>query len=117
MTNIRKTARQRKKQRGTFHRWAFYQLRQFISYKAEREGIPVIFIDPAFTSQACSACGSLGIRNGQSFHCPICSFQTNADINASLNIQRVAFNRLIVAGDLTVKGANAQLRPSPVTIS
>lgn len=74
-------------------------------------------VEPAYTSQVCSSCGSLGIRNGQSFHCSTCSFQADADFNASLNIRRVAFNQPIVAGDLTVKGANAQLRPSSATIS
>lgn len=117
LTNIRKTARQRKKQRGIFHRWAFYQLRQFISYKAQRKGIPIVLVEPVFTSQVCSSCGNLGIRSGQTFHCPICSFQADADFNASRNIQRVAFNQPIVAGDLTVKTVNAGLRPSPVTIS
>lgn len=117
LTNIRKTARQRNKQRKVFHRWAFNQLRQFISYKAQREGIPVILVEPAYTSQTCSSCDNLGIRNGQNFHCSFCSFQADADFNASLNIQKVAFNQPIVAGVLTVKGVNAQLRPSPVTIS
>ena len=102
LTHIRRTARQRKAQRGTFHRWAFNQLRQFIVYKAQREGIPVILVRPAYTSQTCSFCGNFSIRNGQSFHCPLCSFQTDADFNASLNIQRVAFNQPIVTSNLSV---------------
>jgi putative transposase len=117
LKNIRKTARQRKKQRGIFNRWAFNQLRNFISYKAQRQGIPMMLVEPAYTSKTCSSCGNLGIRNGQIFHCSSCSFQADADFNASRNIQRVAFNQPIVAGVLTVKGADAQLRPSPVTIS
>ena len=115
LRHIRKTARQRKAQRGIFHRWAFNQLRQFISYKAQKEGIPVILVEPAYTSQTCSSCGSLGIRNGQSFHCPSCSFQADADFNASCNIRRAAVNQPIVASVLTVKSALAQLRPSSAT--
>lgn len=115
LTNIRKRTRHRKKQRGTFHRWAFYQLRSFITYKTQQKGIPIILVNPAFTSQVCSSCGNLGIRNGIQFSCPFCNFQTDADYNASLNIQRVAVNQPIVADDLTVKGAYAQLRPSLVT--
>jgi len=115
LTNIRKTARQRKKQRGIFHRWAFFQLRQFIAYKAQMIGIPVILVNPAHTSQICSSCGNFGIRNNQVFKCHSCNSELDADYNASLNIQRVAINQPIVAGDLTVKGAYAQLRPSPVT--
>ena len=98
LTNIRKRAKHRKAQRGTFHRWAFYQLRSFISYKAQRVGIPMLLVNPAYTSQACSSCGNLGIRNGQNFHCPNCSFQADSDFNASLNISlRGAVNRLIVS--------------------
>lgn len=122
LTNIRKTAKHRKSYRGTFHQWAFYQLRRFLTYKAQKEGIPLVLIDPAYTSQICSACGNFGIRNDQSFHCSTCSYQANADLNTSLNISKAAFNQLndfmvSVAGDLTVKGANAQLQPSPATIS
>lgn len=104
LTNIRKTARHRKIYRGTFNRWAFNQLRQFISYKAQREGIPVILIKPAFTSQVCSSCGSLGIRNGSQFSCPFCNFKADADFNASLNIRSVAVNQRIVTCD-DVKGS------------
>ncbi len=117
LTNIRKTTKQRKSYRGTFHRWAFFQLRQFISYKAQMIGIPIIIVNPAYTSQICSSCGNLGIRKGIQFSCPFCKFQSDADYNASVNIQRAAVNQPIVAGDLTVKGVNAQLRPSLVTNS
>lgn len=96
LTNIRKTAKHRKSFRGIFHRWAFFQLQQYIIYKAQQIGIPVIFVNPAYTSQTCSSCGKIGIRNGQNFHCPYCSFQANADFNASLNIKRAAVNQLIV---------------------
>lgn len=117
LRNIQKTAKQRRKYRGTFHRWAFFQLRQFISYKAQMIGIPIIIVNPAYTSQTCSSCGNLGIRNGIQFFCPFCKFQTDSDYNASINIQRVAVNQPIVASVLTVKGVNAQLRPSLVTSS
>ena len=40
--------------RERFGKWAFGQLRQFIEYKARREGIPVIFVDPRNTSCMCS---------------------------------------------------------------
>jgi len=115
LTNIRKTTKHKKSYRGTFHRWAFYQLRQFLTYKAQIAGIPIILINPAYTSQICSSCGKIGIRSGRFFHCPSCSFQADADINASRNIALLAtVNKRIVTGDLTVKGAKARLRPSSV---
>ncbi|RHW66437.1 hypothetical protein DZC34_02565 [Clostridium botulinum] len=38
--------------------WSYYQLQNFIEYKAERVGIKVKYIDPYHTSQTCSECGN-----------------------------------------------------------
>jgi len=47
------------------HSWHFHQLQQFITYKAERVGIRDTRKKNAYhTSQQCSACGSLGTRDG-----------------------------------------------------
>lgn len=98
LKNITKNRRVRKAQRKKFHDWAFYQLRQFISYKAQREGLPVIVVKSAYTSQLCSICGNKGIRKRQNFYCPFCFFQSNADYNAARNIAlRAVFNQPIVA--------------------
>ena len=100
LKNIQKTAKQRRKQRGVFHRWAFFQLRQFVSYKAQMIGIPIIMINPAYTSRKCSSCGYISRSNRQSqsiFKCKQCGFSLNADYNASINIQRAAVNQPIVS--------------------
>lgn len=97
LKNIRNTTKHRKDQRRSFHSWAFYQLRQFITYKAQMAGIPVFLVNPAYTSKTCSSCGSIGIRRGEHFHCPHCSFQADADFNASINISRAVVNQPIVA--------------------
>ena len=68
------------------HSWHFHQLQQFIAYKAERVGIRVETIDPRHTSQRCSACGSMGSRNGDHFSCSECGRERHADLNASENI-------------------------------
>jgi IS605 OrfB family transposase len=70
--------------------WAFLQLREFVAYKAEAAGIPVIMIDPKNTSRTCSACGYCAKENRKSrntFHCLACGLMMNADHNAALNIQ------------------------------
>ena len=71
--------------------WSYYQLQQYIEYKAEREGIKVRYIDPAYTSQTCSRCGHIDKDNRQTqekFICTKCGFELNADHNASINIAR-----------------------------
>lgn len=85
LTGIRARTTSRKAQRYHQHSWAFYQLRQFLGYKAERAGIPVVFVDPAYTSKTCHGCGVLGHRTALTFSCPRCGV-FDADYNASLNI-------------------------------
>ena len=63
LTGIRGRVRLRKPQRVTLHSWAFAQLGQFIACKARRAGVAVAYVDPAYTSQGCSACGHVDRRN------------------------------------------------------
>lgn len=70
--------------------WAFDQLRQFVVYKAKRVGIPVSFVDPAYTSQTCSKCGHCERSNRPhqaTFQCQRCGFEIHADVNAARNLQ------------------------------
>jgi IS605 OrfB family transposase len=49
--------------------WAFFQLRQFVTYKAALAGVVVILVPPAYTSQICHRCLHLGSRSGKRFVC------------------------------------------------
>ena len=55
LTGIRARVRLRKPQRVTLHSWAFAQLGQYTAYKAALAGVPVVYVDPAYTSQTCSS--------------------------------------------------------------
>lgn len=71
--------------------WSYYELQSMIEYKAEREGIEVVYINPAYTSQTCSKCGYVDKENRESqerFACKSCGFELNADHNAAINIAR-----------------------------
>jgi len=59
---------------------------------AEAGGLrPRISINPAYTSQRCSACGTVNreARESQAvFRCRSCGYACNADVNAAENILR-----------------------------
>ena len=71
--------------------WSFYELQQFIIYKAKKYGIEVRKINPYHTSQICSVCGHWeeGQRDSQEhFKCKACGHEENADFNAAKNIAK-----------------------------
>ena len=89
LKGIRERVRLRRPQRVTLHSWAFQQLGRFVSYKAGRAGLPIVYVDPAFTSQGCSRCGHVARANRpnqSTFHCTSCGFAEHADVNAARNI-------------------------------
>lgn len=71
--------------------WSFYELQQFITYKASKYGIEIRKINPYHTSQICSHCGHWeeGQRLDQShFVCKSCGYEVNADFNGARNIAK-----------------------------
>jgi putative transposase len=89
LTGIRGRVRLRTPQRATLHSWAFHQLGHFIAYKARRAGVVVVWVDPAYSSQACSECGHVDRDNRPDqarFCCRSCGFAGHADWNAACNI-------------------------------
>ncbi|MEU4270478.1 transposase [Streptomyces sp. NPDC026092] len=90
LTGIRERVRLRRPQRATFHSWAFARLGGFIAYKARRAGVPVVYVDPAYTSRTCAECGHIDRANRVSqarFVCRSCGFVDHADRNGSRNIR------------------------------
>ena len=89
LQGIRERVRLRKPQRVTLHSWAFAQLGWFVAYKAARAGVAVVYVNPAYTSQRCSACGHIDKKNRPdqaTFQCTSCGFAEHADVNAARNI-------------------------------
>ncbi|MER6283999.1 RNA-guided endonuclease InsQ/TnpB family protein [Streptomyces sviceus] len=94
LTGIRERVRLRKPQRATHASWSFHQLGQFIAYKARRAGVPVVHVDPAYTSRTCAECGHIDKANRVSqawFACRSCGFVDHADRNSSRNIRAKAW--------------------------
>jgi IS605 OrfB family transposase len=91
LSGIRDRVRLRKDQRTTLHAWSFHQLAAFVEYKARRAGVPLVYVDPAYTSQQCSQCGHIDRKNRvdqATFACRSCGALMHADDNASHNIAR-----------------------------
>ena len=89
LTNIRKRIKAGKRMRTRLHRWGFRQLQLFVQYKAEAKGLSVLYVNPAYSSQTCSVCDCLGVRERHLFKCS-CGNQQHADSNASKNLCRFA---------------------------
>jgi transposase len=56
-----------------------------VAYKAQAAGVPLVLVDPAYTSQTCHVCGHRGHRSGLKFSCTTCGV-FDADINSAKNI-------------------------------
>ncbi len=89
LSGIRQRCKHLKSQRATFHSWAFNRLQQMIEYKCLERGVPVVYVEPKYTSQRCPRCGTIDKRNRRSqalFRCVSCGYQHNADVVASFNL-------------------------------
>ena len=70
----------------SFGNGSFFSLQRLVEKMAEKQGIPVLYVNPAYTSKRCSRCGSMGRRSRKRFECPHCGFVAHADVNAAFNI-------------------------------
>ena len=122
LTHIRDRARFRQPQRAQMAGWSFAQLRFFLEYKAHQARVPVVLVDPQYTSQTCSCCRYRARNNRRSqavFSCRRCGYTVNADFNAALNIRflalvsvpMVAGSRLQQRSLLAGVGASDKLPP------
>jgi putative transposase len=96
LSKIRVQKRRGKEFDRKLNSWSFYQLEQFVGYKAEALGKHVLLVDARYTSQKCSNCGHIykGNRDGSAFRCRKCGFELHADLNASRNIAQAGISCL-----------------------
>ncbi len=67
----------------------YYKLTQYITYKAEWEGVGVYQISEKNTSKTCHKCGQKGKRVTQRlFNYANCNLEYNADLNGAINIAK-----------------------------
>jgi putative transposase len=111
LTDIRRRIKARKSERTKLHGWAFAQLGQFIAYKSKLNGVPMIYVDPRYTSQRCNECGhteKANRRTRDEFCCKSCGHTIHADTNGAKNIRRLG---------LDVLGSGAFIRPNAEAIA
>lgn len=70
------------------HSWAYRRLQQAVAHRAEAEGVPLAWVEPAYTSQACPRCAhtAKANRDGARFECRSCGYRNHADIVGATNI-------------------------------
>lgn len=80
-----------KKDRYEHHSWSFYDFEQKLIYKAVMNNSQVVSCDAHYTSQRCPKCGYIDSKNRNKnkheFCCKACSYRTNDDRAAAMNIQ------------------------------
>ncbi|MEU5377925.1 transposase [Streptomyces sp. NPDC005968] len=84
---------------------------------ARYTGTTVVKVNPAYTSQRCSACGFVSESNRESqavFRCknPGCGHTAHADVNAAVNIKHAAGHAVSACGDL---GASRSTKQEPIS--
>ena len=71
--------------------WAFYQLEQFLTYKAHLHNSEVVEVSAKYTSQRCPKCGVIKKDNRNhekhEYHCDNCDYRSNDDRIGAMNIQ------------------------------
>lgn len=86
-TDLPKTLRNQNKS------WAFYQLEQFLTYKAHLNNSEVIEVSAQYTSQRCPKCGIIKKNNRNhalhEYHCENCAYRSNDDRIGAMNIQEL----------------------------
>lgn len=87
----------KKGKRGKFSRkvnrllsfWLYAKVDERLTQVCEENGIRIDLKNPRKTSQRCSVCGNIDRKNrkGNRFLCLKCGYETNADYNASKNLE------------------------------
>ena len=67
------------------------EFRDAIKNAADREGVTVIDVDPAYTSKTCSECGLLNkeLKSEKEWICSSCGVVHDRDENAANNLQKM----------------------------
>lgn len=84
-----------------------------LASKAAEAGRRVVGVNPAYTSQVCSGCGSVQkVPIGKPYECGVCGLVINRDVNAALNILRTGQGLPLGEGDEVAHARRPQKPPA-----
>ena len=90
LKNVKKNSKRKifKKFNNKLQRWPYSKVLDRLNQHCEEQGITFIKVNPSYTSQICSSCGSIHneSRLGENYKCIECGFEIDADLNAAINI-------------------------------
>jgi putative transposase len=66
--------------------WSHGRMRQYITYKAEAEGMAVELVDEHYTTQTCPNCTERHKPRGRRYTCGRCGFSAHRDVVGQINI-------------------------------
>jgi len=74
---------------------SYRKLEQWIDWQCEKNGVPIIVVEPRGTSTTCPMCSSKLIENGyRRLRCATCGFEADRDTVAVLNIEKRALAQM-----------------------
>lgn len=96
-SNLNRSAKQKRQLRS----WTFFQMEQFLTYKAHAARSEVLQVSARYTSQRCPKCGSIHKEHRHhdihEYICDNCGYRSNDDRVGAMNIQQLG--ALWISGD------------------
>jgi len=93
LTGIRDRTTVRRSQGDRHAKWASYELRKFVEYRAAMAGAPTILVGPRNTSRTCPKCLNVTKKNGPTrglFRCISRGYTAPAGFVGAVNIRNGA---------------------------
>ena len=104
MNMLRLKGKSNKTMRKWLSNWSYSDLEFKLSYKCQRNGIRVEFVDARYTSQKCSVCKTIdkASRKGNRYTCRHCGSSMHADVNSAINIRDNYITRVMQSEQVAV---------------